>query len=271
MAWFMDLELSRRLERTEAAIATTFIPVQQRIAPARGADWHDFDGTYAIYDGVDSPLSQTIGLGLFGPTTPEQLADLEAYFGSRKVPVMHEVSPLAGVEPIALLASRGYVPCELSTVLIQELDRPLDDVGGHALRARVMTPADRATWVETSIAGWVSDPTFSPMIRSIAEVASHNDTMIHFLAERDGEPLATGSLGIHGRIALLAGASTVVAGRGQGAQARLLAARLAEAQRRGCELAMMVTAPGSASQRNAERRGFRVAYTRTKWRLAAPA
>jgi len=30
---------------------------------------------------------------------------------------------------------------------------------------------------------------------------------------------------------------------------------------------MMVAAPGSASQRNAERNGFRVAYTRTKWQL----
>jgi hypothetical protein len=35
----------------------------------------------------------------------------------------------------------------------------------------------------------------------------------------------------------------------------------------GCELAMMVTEAGSQSQRNAERKGFRIAYTRTKWRL----
>jgi hypothetical protein len=30
---------------------------------------------------------------------------------------------------------------------------------------------------------------------------------------------------------------------------------------------MMVALPGSDSQRNAERRGFQVAYTRTKWQL----
>jgi hypothetical protein len=30
---------------------------------------------------------------------------------------------------------------------------------------------------------------------------------------------------------------------------------------------MMCAQPGSASQRNAERHGFRIAYTRTKWRL----
>jgi hypothetical protein len=32
-------------------------------------------------------------------------------------------------------------------------------------------------------------------------------------------------------------------------------------------IAMMAAAPGSASQRNAERHGFRIAYTRTKWHL----
>jgi hypothetical protein len=34
---------------------------------------------------------------------------------------------------------------------------------------------------------------------------------------------------------------------------------------------MIVAAPGSDSQRNAERAGFRIAYTRTKWRLQPPA
>jgi hypothetical protein len=36
----------------------------------------------------------------------------------------------------------------------------------------------------------------------------------------------------------------------------------------GCDLAMMVAEAGSDSQRNAERQGFRIAYTRMKWRLA---
>lgn len=37
--------------------------------------------------------------------------------------------------------------------------------------------------------------------------------------------------------------------------------------RHGCDVAAVVVEPGSKSQRNAEREGFRVAYTRTKWRL----
>jgi hypothetical protein len=52
---------------------------------------------------------------------------------------------------------------------------------------------------------------------------------------------------------------------------RLQAALLRYAYDHGCELAMMAAEAGSHSQRNAERKGFRIAYTRTKWRLPCQA
>jgi hypothetical protein len=67
--------------------------------------------------------------------------------------------------------------------------------------------------------------------------------------------------------AVLAGASTVPAGRKQGAQTALLDARLRFAAEKGCRIAVMGAVPGSQSQRNAEKNGFRIAYTRTKWML----
>jgi hypothetical protein len=81
--------------------------------------------------------------------------------------------------------------------------------------------------------------------------------------------MATGVLCLCGGVALLAGASTIPEGRGRGAQQALLASRLSYAVEYGCDLAMMCAAPGSGSQRNAERRGFRIAYTRLKWRMKA--
>lgn len=262
----MDRELGRRLERAEVTIGTSFIAVRQRLTPARGATWRDFDGTIAIFDGADSPMTQTFCLGLFGETTADQLAAIETYFGERGAPAMHEVCSLAPTPTAALLAERGYRPIEQSTVLIQ-------DIGEHAspateLRIRTIEPADRPVWIETSVTGWSQDPTFATLVREMSEVAVENPVMTHFLVERDGVAIATASLGVQGDIALMAGASTAPSGRGQGAQNLLLATRLAEARRRGCALALMITEPGSTSQRNAERRGFRVAYTRMKWRRA---
>ena len=72
---------------------------------------------------------------------------------------------------------------------------------------------------------------------------------------------------MHDGVALLGGAATVPELRRRGLQAALLEERLRYAFEHGCDLAMMVAEAGSNSQRNAERKGFRIAYTRTKWQL----
>ena len=51
-------------------------------------------------------------------------------------------------------------------------------------------------------------------------------------------------------------------------QAALISERMRYAQDYGCDVAMMVAEAGSNSQRNAERKGFHVAYTRIKWQLS---
>jgi hypothetical protein len=153
-------------------------------------------------------------------------------------------------------------------VLVQPLDRGVEYESAPGLLARECELAELDVWIETSVAGWSDTPEVARLIRSIARAASLNPLVINFVTERDGVAISTGSLVIHDRVALLAGASTIPSGRGLGAQGTLFAARLAAARRRGCDVAMMVASPGSTSQRNAERRGFRVVYTRTKWRLA---
>jgi GNAT superfamily N-acetyltransferase len=90
-----------------------------------------------------------------------------------------------------------------------------------------------------------------------------------FIAELDGTPIAAGIVAIQNGVAVLGGASTIPAARRQGAQAALLQARLEYAAELGVDLAMLVAAPGSSSQRNAERKGFRPAYVRSKWVLPA--
>ncbi|HET7504811.1 MAG TPA: GNAT family N-acetyltransferase [Kofleriaceae bacterium] len=241
--------------------------MHHQLAPEVGATACDFEGTWAVFDGPESPMTQTFGLGVFAPITADSLAAIEAFFETRGAAPMHEVSPLGGVATFALLVERGYRPIELSTVLVQATDGRVEAPSSPTLRVRAIGPADHRAWIDTSAIGWSDDPAIARIVRPLAEIATANPAMVHYVVERDGAPIATASMGTHEGVALLAGASTIPSGRGLGAQAMLLAARLADARKRGCEIAMMVTEPGSTSQRNAERRGFRVAYTRTKWRL----
>jgi hypothetical protein len=63
-------------------------------------------------------------------------------------------------------------------------------------------------------------------------------------------------------VAQLTGAATVPAHRRHGVQTALLAARLADAARTGCDIAVVTTQPGSKSQQNVQRQGFDLLYTR---------
>jgi hypothetical protein len=269
---FADRSLSQRLERAEGEANRRFVEARARVSPERQAAWIEAGGAYAMYDGVDSPLTQTFGLGMFEPVTWVQLRRIEAFFAERGAPVFHEVSPLADASVLQVLPAAGYAPLEFSTVLYQPLPRmappgPITDV-----RVRLSQPADRQRWARASAAGWSEFPELEAFMLEFGQVAAASEGALPFLAELDGHIVATASMVIHEGIALLAGASTVPHARRRGAQAALLAARLADAIARGCDVAMMVAQPGSGSQRNAERKGFRVAYTRLKWtRVSAAA
>jgi hypothetical protein len=265
---FMDKALARRLERTEGAINASFVETHARMAPECLAVWRDFAGTHAMFDGEGSPMTQTFGLGLFEPVAGADLAGIERFFFERGAGAPHEVSSLAGVETTAMLVARGYVPVESSTVLVRRLGHDAAATEAGPVRARAAEGHEADTWVDASARGWSEHVAVVEQIRAIATLAFHNPRMTSFFAEREGRPIATGSLGAHEGVALLAGASTLADERGRGAQRVLLAERLRIAKERGCDVAMIVTEPGSGSQRNAERNGFLVAYTRTKWKLA---
>lgn len=265
---FADVELARRLERAEAEANRSFVEAHARVDKGSGAAWLAVGGTYAMFDGVESPLTQTFGLGLFEPSTDERLTRLEAFFGERRARTFHEVSPLADTETAARLHARRYEPFEFTSVMY----RPVAAVPVRSeptFRIRIAGPAEQETWARTAARGWSEFPELEQFMLRFCGVIAASDAGLTFVAEADGRAVATAALTMHGGVALMAGASTVPEARKQGAQKALLDARLREAAARGCDLAMLCALPGSGSQRNGERHGFRVAYTRTKWRAPA--
>lgn len=260
-----DLTLAQRLERTEARSNASFVEARARLMPEVGAAWRDIDGTYAMFDGVESPLTQSFGLGVFGEVTDAHLAALEQFFDAHGAAAQHEMSLLAGNAALAPLVARGYHPIELSTVLHQPLVvAPLAPLP-HPLRVRLIAADETDRWAATSAAAWGETPELAAFMLAFGRIAAGAAGCAAFLAEWDGEPIAAAAVNIHHGTALLAGAATIPAWRGRGAQAALLQARLHHAVSIGCDLAMMVAEPGSTSQRNAERQGFRVGYNRIKW------
>ena len=266
---FADLNLARRLERAEGTACRGFAEARAGLDPASGATWIECAGAYAVFDAVDSPVTQTFGLGIFEQPDPESMDRIERFFLDRGAAVTHEVCPLAGVPTLDLLCARGYRPIEISSVLYQPIASVSSSpVGSTAIHVRVIAPGEARLWAGIHARGWTHDhPEFQDFLEGFGALCAARDESVCFLAEIDGQPGAAGVLSLHEGVALFGGAATLPEMRRCGLQAALLQERMRYALDHGCDLAMMVAEAGSQSQRNAERTGFRIAYTRTKWRL----
>jgi GNAT superfamily N-acetyltransferase len=266
---FSDLELSRRLERAEGNACVQFAESRRRLFPDSGAEWIECAGAYAVYDGIDSPVTQSFGLGIFEELCAATLNAIEEFFLGRGAPVLHEVSPLAGVAALDLLCARNYRPIEISSVLYRPVEKPVSEDNDH-INVRIIGPDEAQLWTEISAKGWASDrPEFIDFFLQFGKIASSRQQSVYFLAELAGKPGAAGVLCLHDGVALFGGSSTIPELRGRGLQSALLQARMQYAFDHGFDLAAMATEAASRSQNNAERQGFRIAYTRTKWRLAS--
>jgi hypothetical protein len=211
-----------------------------------------------MFDGVDSPVTQTFGLGLFDPVSAIDLDRVENFFRERGAPVFHEVSPLADPEIFTLLNERGYHRSNLRASYIVRFNATCASQNFATIRSR----CDESKQMRLKCgrkprpAGGASIRSSVTFMLNFGRVAAHREEGLSFVAELDGKAIATGMMTIHEGVALLAGASTVPEGRKQGAQLALLDSRLRYAVEHGCNIATMGALPGSPSQRNAERQGF---------------
>lgn len=267
---FSDLALARRLERAEAQGCLEFVEARAKLFPNSGAEWMQIAGAYAMYDGIDSPITQTFNLGMGQAITAPELEQIELFFAQHGAPIFHEVSPLADPTVLALLNERGYQPLEFTSVMFRPIESGVrfTKPRNQNIQVRMAAAAEYELWAQTAAKGWSEFTELADLMVELSLVSANKPGGLSFLAELDGQAIATGALGICEGVALLAGASTIPEGRRQGAQLALLDGRMSYAAEQGCDLAMMCALPGSASQRNAERQGFRIAYTRVKWHLA---
>src|ERR1700686_420467 len=150
-----DRSLSCRLERAEWLTNANFVEARARLMPESGAKWISVSGVLAMFDGVESPLTQTFGLGLFQMPTEEELTAIESSFKQRGARVFHEVSPLADKAILAMLGERGYRPFEMSNVMFLPLSSQTSSrvESGSAVRVRVAGEEEGELWARTSAEG----------------------------------------------------------------------------------------------------------------------
>ena len=125
---------------------------------------------------------------------------------------------------------------------------------------KVRRSKDVGSWGLTVARGSFNRDEIGPLELEMFEMLLRGSTGL--LAELDGQPAGGGAFAVQDGLGLFFSDSTLAAARGKGVHQAVISARLAMAAESGCDLAVVSTAPGSISQRNYEKFGFQVVYTR---------
>ncbi len=263
---FADLEVARRLETTDALAGVEFARAWARLHSYAGEVSLPVAGGHAGFAGADSPVTQAFGLGLNGPVTESDMDRMEEFYRAHAAAVNIETCPLADPSLLKLLNERGYLPIEYSNVLARELtDADLTRESPNPIQVRSAAANEAEAYSLIVAKSFFENTELTPEFIDVIMSPFHAAGAYFFLAEVDGVARGGAMMSVHHRVASLGGAGTLPEFRNRGVQNALILERLKLAADSGCDLAMVATMPGSGSQRNVERHGFRVVYTRTKF------
>ena len=263
--FFPDHALARRIEMADTANSRRCGQALVKAHPEMNACTLDVGGGCAVFAGVGSPITQAIGVGMGGPVGEDDMVALEDFFHSRGARVEMECCPLCDPSLREHFDRRAYRVLEWSNVLYQTLNTlPSPEPLAPGVVVRQAAVEEAELWCSVLCLGFADEMGDAALTLMPAGRALFGAATAGFLAYVDGQAAGGAVIFTHDGVAGVMGASTLPAFRRRGVQSLLLSARLDFARSQGCDLAYTITAPGSGSQRNVERAGFRVAYTRTK-------
>lgn len=262
---FVDRELVRRLESSESIPQVRFAAELKRLKPELNIAHEQIAGSHVVFIAPGCMVGRCIGLGLAGPVIADDLDRIEEFYRSRGDAVQIDVCPAADETLHKLLKSRPYRFEEFNNVLARKVkagERFDGDVANVEIR---QVFGEAATDLSPIVARGFSegadpDPAFVEVFRPLYLA----EGSFAFAALADGKVVggASGMILPETGIATMFGSSTLPEYRGRGIQTAFLRARMQLAADAGCQYAVTITRPGTTSQRNAERQGFTLAYSK---------
>ena len=252
------LEIARLEERRQGIATTEIADEGQELA-----------GGYLAFGGAGSWVNQAVGLGLDGAVSDADLDTLVDYYTSRGVEPRIEVCAFAHDTLLRGLADRGFVLREFENVYARLLsaDEAIRDQHPHGWPAVEMVRVDPDNEQQVhdhafvSSSGFVEGAPSETMLRIAKRTCTHPRTTA-FNAVVDGNVVGAGAMEVSEGVATLFGTSVNAEYRRQGIQLALILERLAHAQACGCRLVTIHSRPGIPTERNSERVGFALSYTK---------
>ena len=230
--------------------------------PDSAATWEEFGGGHLVFVAKDYPVGRAHGLGFSGKVTDDDIEHVEQFYFRHGAAAQVDVSPYADSSLFEALNRRGFQVAEFNQTLARRIS-PQEQFAAQleGIEIRAVRPEEAGTWCKVLAQVFFAENA-ARYESMFAPWASKNPLA---LAAFSSEQMIAGAGGLlvpKHDVAAFFGAATLPQFQGRGIQAAFMQERLRVAQQAGSDLAVTLTLPGTASQRNAERAGFRTAYTK---------
>jgi hypothetical protein len=259
---FVTMDMVRLMESAEILPNVAYIPEHGRLHPELGCTQEPIAGGQMFYAGPGSPLNHAVGMGLNGPVSREEFERFENFYRDRKVPAEIVLAPYVDRSVLEHVHERHYKLNEFNSVLWRKIEKGMRlPATRDGLEVRKVKREESRLWEDILGQGFAD---LGPLPPGLFETFAHVNNSLSVLAYVDGKPAGGGGGAYFPEIGMccLFGASTIPEFRRRGVQAAMTYERVRMAAKAGCTIAVVMTQPGSGSQRNMERQGFRVAYTK---------
>ncbi len=268
---FVDQTFAQRLEAAHTWRSVAYTRAQKRLRPPNGCEVEAVADGFATFAGKQSPLNKASGIGFADPLSITALDQIERFYRRKNVLPRIELCPLADDSLRALLAERGYRLEQFFNVYYRVVggQRPYPIKLPPHTTIHQTQPDDADEWINVTTCGFESTTSPSQLGLEIQAPNFHSANSTCYMVRAGKKMVAGGMMATHNKISEFGGTSTLPAYRRQGLQTALLHTRLNMVREMGCDFAMVLTTPGTNSQRNIESVGFRLAYTKVvmvgKW------
>jgi len=259
---FVDRHLARQMELCHAWRCIHYARAQARLHPECGVRIETTCGGQAIFTGMDSPLNRVVGMGFDRPVNIDDLECLEAFYANKNIVPRIDLCPLADESLFETLRQKNYSVESFQNVLIYPLSEIHTLQMPQGIDVRQSNQEEANLWILTTAQGFESNEVPTQESLNILSPNFYAENAACFFAWVDGNPAGGAGMYSHEDIVELGGASTRMAYRRRGVQTALINGRIKAAHENGNRLAMVLTEPASYSQRNLEKIGFRLAYTK---------
>ncbi|WP_078394097.1 GNAT family N-acetyltransferase [Shouchella patagoniensis] len=262
----MSIALAVKLEQSETEMLSSRMQAFKKIAGnPMGVEICSFGNTIAfLAKMMPGPAFNTVrGLGI---DDIDKIVTIINHYDSKKISPQFVINPAQVSKELCFELSRNSL-CQTSfhSMLYGSIDQCMGQHTNKSIVCRKLGKNEFDLYAEIYINSFGMPTSLQEGVAQNNSVLSDEEQWQFFIAEWNGEPAGVAVVFTDKSIAVLASAATLPEYRGRGIHRELIQARLEHVFLKGYRLISGQAAFGSTSQKNMERAGMKIAYTKSIW------